>query len=50
MYFRKRKNGAKLADVVMIVAIDALYNLPTRWWESTAAVSSASLLKRAGSR
>jgi hypothetical protein len=29
---------------MMIVAIDALYNPPTRCWESAAAVSSASML------
>jgi len=38
MYFRKGKNGAKQADVVMIVAIDALYNLPILGRGSTAAL------------
>ncbi|MGZ7133011.1 MAG: hypothetical protein ACXVH6_06585, partial [Halobacteriota archaeon] len=38
-------NGIELADVMMIVAIDALYNLPKRGLESAAAASSASMLR-----
>jgi hypothetical protein len=41
----KRKNGTKRAGVMMIVAIDALYNLPIRGWESAAAVSITLMLK-----